>query len=850
MPLTRCALLTLWLGLLTTGAPAPAQEPDPLALQRQALARLDAYVDHFRKTGDVQTLRPEAVLAAAELVESNRLLRAGGDSPQLALGLFKLGRARRTLGEFAAAESAFEQAQQVAGRLGLGARQASALAGRASTQAARHQYGDAYANAARAVQLAEATQDNDALADALDALGSVQIAQGDLAGASETLTRQVAAAGAASDPNTLYYAYNNRADLYVKRAERCDYDLDFQTCLRSLDAARADYEAMLGLVRRLGHDGLARMVEDLVANLENRRMLIRMRESQLAGIADAPTFHPHNPGDVLVSGQFRTSGPADAETRALVDLFQAAGRDHAQRFGPFADADSVASLHALGVSLNLQGQSDAALEAFHRALDAIERDLGSFTDERSRARFLDRQRQTYDDVALHLLQRGRHAEAFAVLERARSRALADLLASRTPGIGMPAEQALFAEAADLRAQISQAQARWFATHAPAGSDAGAALAAARDLDASLAPDKAHYQALLDRMQAQAPRLARLVQSRPATLGELQASMRAEGYEVLYYTATDSGLILWHISADDVFVRNVFLPRQVLAFKAAALRASLRDPGAPFADDVAGELFLYLIQPVLARVHGEHLVIIPPEDLADLPFQALRDSADGRWLGDRMAISYAPSATVLLGLPPAKALGDARVVALADPELAAAPAEVQAIGALFPGRSRVEWAALPQEGQVADLVSGYDVVHFAVHGKFVPLEPMLSYLQLAPDGLGGGNDGRLTAAELFGLPLGQARLVTLSACESGRAQSTHANEQLGLARALLYAGAGALLLSQWEVDTEASAAWMRAFYAAARSRPLPEAARTAALAVRQDPATAHPFYWAAFTLLAR
>ena len=125
--------------------------------------------------------------------------------------------------------------------------------------------------------------------------------------------------------------------------------------------------------------------------------------------------------------------------------------------------------------------------------------------------------------------------------------------------------------------------------------------------------------------------------------------------------------------------------------------------------------------------------------------------------------------------------------------------------------------------------------------------MLSFLQLAPDGL---DDGRLTAAEMFGLPLTGTRLVVLSACETGLSHVTAGNEALGMSRALLYAGAGSLVLSGWQVSSQASGAWMRAFYEAARTRPIKDSAREAAARVRADPETRHPFYWAAFSVLAR
>lgn len=112
----------------------------------------------------------------------------------------------------------------------------------------------------------------------------------------------------------------------------------------------------------------------------------------------------------------------------------------------------------------------------------------------------------------------------------------------------------------------------------------------------------------------------------------------------------------------------------------------------------------------------------------------------------------------------------------------------------------------------------DVVHLAVHGNFAKAEPMLSHLELEA---GAGEDGMLTATEM-----------------------------LGMSRALLYAGANALLLSQWRVDSDATARWMEALYRAALSSSLAEAAKAASDQLRADPATRHPFYWAPFLLTAR
>jgi CHAT domain-containing protein len=302
-----------------------------------------------------------------------------------------------------------------------------------------------------------------------------------------------------------------------------------------------------------------------------------------------------------------------------------------------------------------------------------------------------------------------------------------------------------------------------------------------------------------------------------------------------------------IGPDSVTVHNVFLPRRQVTDKVALLQRSLADRNTAFDDTTARELFLFLIQPVLSQIQSERLVIIPHEDLSAVPFQVFQNPADGKYLGERFDISYAPSASVLLGLKRSTTLAGARLFAVADPSIVAANGEVASIAKLFPGRSRIVADRLARESDVKSAVGDFDVVHLSVHGKFNASEPMLSYVALAP---GAGDDGRLTAAEMFGLQLDNSRLVVLSACETGRAEATHGNETLGLVRALIYAGAGTLVLSYWEVDSDATAVWMQSFYEAARTRPIAEAARVALMRVKSSPAHGHPYYWAAFAMIGR
>ena len=815
---------------------------DPIEIQKRAIQRIDGFIDTFRRTGDMTSRRPDLERAEGELEESNRMLAASGDWPALALGLIKRGHVHRMQGRWQQAIPFYRQAEDAAKRGQDVSRRSEALAWRALSESSLRQGGEALADATEAVRLADSIHDKDAQARALDVLGTVQLAQLDLAGAADSLNREVAVAAGAKDPMTAYFAYLSRSDVYLKTGEKCDYQRNFEQCFEALDRAGADLEQALAIAQKLGYGALARQTRQFINNIELRRGMIRSQQGMDRVVEKTALFHPKKPGDVLVSEKFV---PPPAELPPLFREISEASKRSDAAAGPFAST-SEARIHFVDGMMNeYRGDNDAALASYRKAVASLEADRRALSDERSRGTFLGDRINFYYAAVQQLLDRRRYGEAFEIFERSRSRALADLLASRTPSLSTPAEQKLYAESATLRTQIADAQGRLFELESRTGAKtSGSQIGALRTMIRSLDDQ---YQRVVARMGVEAPRLRNLVVSTPATLDALQASMRKERYELLQYLVTGTGVVVWHIAPDAVTVRNVFLPASELSNKVSALRKSLGDRNARFDEATARELFLYLIQPVLSRIGTERLVIVPHEDLQSVPFQVFQDPADGRFLGERFQITYAPSASVLLGLRRSSGLSGGRLLAVADPGIPAAGREVTAIARLFPAPARVVTETLARESDVKAWVGDYDVIHLSVHGKFDAAEPMLSYLSFAR---AGADDGRLTAAEMFGLPLARSRVVVLSACESGRVEATHGNEVLGMVRALLYAGAGTLVLSYWEVDSEATALWMKTFYESALTRPPEEAARAALLKVKSTPAYSHPYYWAAFGMIGR
>ena len=284
---------------------------------------------------------------------------------------------------------------------------------------------------------------------------------------------------------------------------------------------------------------------------------------------------------------------------------------------------------------------------------------------------------------------------------------------------------------------------------------------------------------------------------------------------MYYLSLSDSTVIWHIGGDSVQVVKVFYSRASLVDRVAALRKSAADANVTFDEKAATELFLTLVNPVLQYTRTKHLVIVPHEDMANLPFQLLKNPQDGSFLGERFQISYAPSATILAGLNRRPDFVNGHLLAMADPGIANAVAEVNAIGGLYPGRAKIVTDTLASKQSLKSSTSGYNLLHLSVHGVFDTNNPLLSYLKLRP---AQGDDGHLTAAEMFGLNLPENSLVVLSACETGLVKATHGNDVLGMVPALLFSGASTLVLSSWKVDAASTAIWMQTFYREARTKP--------------------------------
>jgi CHAT domain-containing protein len=164
-------------------------------------------------------------------------------------------------------------------------------------------------------------------------------------------------------------------------------------------------------------------------------------------------------------------------------------------------------------------------------------------------------------------------------------------------------------------------------------------------------------------------------------------------------------------------------------------------------------------------------------------------------------------------------------------------EVQAVASVLPD-PHVFLGAEATAGQLHSHGMESRFVHIATHGMFRRDNPMFSSIRLG--------DGPLSVYDLYELRL-SAELVTLSGCGTGLSVVVGGDEQLGLVRGLLYAGARGVLLTLWDAYDSSTADFMKVFYGHLQDGW--SKARAAQEGMRQiRERHPHPFYWAPFALM--
>lgn len=247
----------------------------------------------------------------------------------------------------------------------------------------------------------------------------------------------------------------------------------------------------------------------------------------------------------------------------------------------------------------------------------------------------------------------------------------------------------------------------------------------------------------------------------------------------------------------------------------------------------------LIAPIASQLAGlQRLTLALDPAWHDLPLAAAFDGE--HYLVERLTLSYLSTPAALLsrgGLPMQAGAYPALVIGCSDGgRLPAALDEAAKVADLLaPATCLLEEQATPARVQAA--LPSCGLLHLASHALFRPDNPRFSWVRLA--------GGRLSVADLAEIRLAGRPLVVLSACETGRGLP-RGGGLLGMGRALMSAGASALVVSLWQIADASTTPLMCDFH---RARAAHDSPTALALAQREACGRGeHPFHWAGFVCI--
>lgn len=539
-----------------------------------------------------------------------------------------------------------------------------------------------------------------------------------------------------------------------------------------------------------------------------------------------------------------------------------------------------------------RGDLPAARARVEEALALCERLRRNFRGEELRAQYLSTVRPYYE-LYLEILYeiegrqpgQGAAAAALEVSERARARVLLDLLAfgriDPTAGID-PDRRARWGH---LRDEISTTSAALLT---------GASGDRASELEAKLRRLEGEREVLAGEIRLAHPNVAELALPSPPDAAALTHELGPEEALLEYFLGEERSFLM--VATREAVRLYALPPAAELVPAVEELRRLLRQPGhrlgtAPLA---AFRLYERLVAPAEAQIASRQRLLVAADGVLHyLPFEALLTAppeADGwhrqPFLLRRWSVAYLPSASVLAflrGGRQAPQSAGRSLLALADPAYGKAASgggasepvgplgvlvrsaeaegsgwhlrplpgsarEAAGIVRLFPPREAALFVGSEAREEILKREAGSARrLHIAAHAVVSEEHPEASAVVLALDD-DAAEDGLLQVREIFDLHL-DAELVVLSACETALGRQVRGEGMIGFSRAFLHAGARSLAASLWQVEDRSTAKLMIAFYAALRSgEGRAEGLRTAKLALLEQEATAHPYYWASFVLI--
>jgi len=361
---------------------------------------------------------------------------------------------------------------------------------------------------------------------------------------------------------------------------------------------------------------------------------------------------------------------------------------------------------------------------------------------------------------------------------------------------------------------------------------------------------------------------------------------------LEYLIGDSVVYIFYVDKQEVKVHEFAISNQKLKDRIKTLQSALSNYELIFKNkklaykkytEHAHWFYKHLVAPVLTdHKHIKQLLIVTDGELGHLPFEAFlvesvsqkeKDYHQLHYLINDYAISYNYSATLwrdnikspnkknngqILGMaanygiqldsskPEIRLPAEKRQRGILN-TLPNAKKEVEALEKNFSGFFAFDMQA--SEKAFKEKSTNFAIIHLAMHGFLNHKEPILSSL-IFTENSDSTENNFLHAYEISKMNI-NADLVVLSACETGYGKFERGNGIASLARAFMYAGAPAMIVSLWQVNDYTTSQIMKNLYSNLSNRLKKDVAlqnaKLAYIKTAKD-ISAHPAFWSPFILM--
>lgn len=392
-----------------------------------------------------------------------------------------------------------------------------------------------------------------------------------------------------------------------------------------------------------------------------------------------------------------------------------------------------------------------------------------------------------------------------------------------------------------------------------------------------------------KVEADYPKYAALkYKDKNIEIADIQALIDEKTALIEYVVLEKHSYIIYIEKAKATVIRCDF-GQDTIQKQAADFHKSLSDyatianePETAYQNYIAPAHWFYqnLLAPVLKNDKITHLIIIPDAALAQIPFEPMLTAAAPEkytnnyknlpFLLLKYKISYNYSATLLKEIyEQPKNKNNGQILGVAANYELKLDSTKQHLRLPANQRLRSILAPLPAARQEIELLSqqlqglflfdadaneanfkknapNYRVIHLALHGLLDSHSPILSSLAFSENSDSAENNF-LQAYEISKMKL-NAELVVLSACETGFGKIEKGNGLASIARAFVYAGTPALVVSLWSVNDQSTAVIMQDFYAnLALGQAKDEALQQAKIHYLEQATGlgSHPAFWSPF-----